>query len=86
MTKKNTADRTIEVGYGHDRHSVALATNFLKAKWVLASCDFSQEMVRNMNENYKDSYFGQILGNKYIIEIESDYLSFTDDTYTKLVK
>ena len=86
MTKMNTVDRTIEVGCGPGRHSVTLASNFLRQNGVLVSCDISSEMVKSLDENYKSSDFGQVLGNKFSIDTETDYLSFTDDQNLNLVR
>jgi len=45
MTNMNACDRVLEVACGPGKHSLMLASTFLKEKGVLVSCDFSAAMV-----------------------------------------
>ena len=45
MTEMWKADRTLEVGCGPGRHSIMLASSFLKNGGVLVASDFSKDMV-----------------------------------------
>ena len=82
MTNMYDRDRVLEVGCGPGMHSLHLAQAFLKQKGVLVSCDYSGDMVKRVHENYsqKENDYVEVPGNKYFVDTETDYLSFTDDT------
>jgi len=82
MTDK---DRVIEIACGPGKHSLILASNFLKKEGVLVSCDFSKEMVKKVQKNYTESDADYMLveGNKFIAETEKNFTDF-DETKTKL--
>ena len=50
------------------------------------SCDYSQAMVKKLKEKYSEGGhdFIKVPGNKAVIDDETDYLSFSDETNTKL--
>ena len=48
-------DIVIEVGCGPGKHSLTLASSFLKINGVLVSCDFSSNMVKMLAKNYNES-------------------------------
>lgn len=48
MTNMLTADRTLEVACGPGKHSLMLASSFLKPDGVLVSCDYSNAMVKRL--------------------------------------
>jgi hypothetical protein len=63
-------DYVLEVACGPGKHSLLLASSFLKIKGVLVSCDFSKKMVQRLEFNYQntDSDFTKVDGNKYKID------------------
>lgn len=63
-------DYVLEVACGPGKHSLLLASSFLKIKGVLVSCDFSKKMVQRLEFNYEntDSDFTKVDGNKYKID------------------
>ena len=49
MTKMHEAKRTIEVGCGPGKHSLVIASTFLRNDGgVLVSCDYSKDMVKRV--------------------------------------
>ena len=48
MTNMLAADKTLEVACGPGKHSLMLASSFLKPKGVLVSCDISNAMVKRL--------------------------------------
>jgi len=63
-----------------------LAQTFLKNKGVLVSCDFSGEMVKKVHQNYsqKDNDYVKVEGNKFLIDIETNYNEIADETNASL--
>jgi len=82
MTDK---DRVIDIACGPGKHSLMLASNFLKKGGVLVSCDFSKEMVKKLEHNYigTDADYMHVEGNKFVSELEKDFTEL-DETKTKL--
>jgi len=82
MTDK---DRVIDIACGPGKHSLMLASNFLKKGGVLVSCDFSKEMVKKLELNYigTDADYMHVEGNKFVSELEKDFTEL-DETKTKL--
>ena len=85
MTNMLQADRTLEVACGPGKHSLMLASSFLKPNGVLVSCDYSNAMVKRLQENYlnEDNDYIKVHGNKFKYD-STDYTEFSDDTNTKL--
>ena len=73
-------DYALEVACGPGKHSLLLASSFLKIKGVLVSCDFSKKMVERLANNYQntDSDFPKVNGNKFIIDTSIDYTELED--------
>lgn len=64
----------LEVGCGPGLHSETLARGFLRGQGsTLVSCDFSQGMVKKMEERYAQSDFTRMAGNKVTIDSVTDY-------------
>jgi len=87
MTNMHKAKRSIEVGCGPGRHSLVLASTFLRNDGgVLVSCDYSKDMVRMIKENFDGGFadYTHVEGNKYLVDTETDFLEFADDTNSKL--
>jgi len=82
MTDK---DRVIDVACGPGKHSLILASNFLKKDGVLVSCDFSKEMVKKLAHNYTETEadYSLVEGNKFVSETAKDFTEL-DETKTKL--
>lgn len=78
----------MEVACGPGKHSLMLATSFLKNKGVLVSCDYSGGMVNRLLENYsqveEENEYARVEGNKYVIEQKTDFSEFSDQTGTTL--
>ena len=70
--------RILEVACGPGKHSLLLATSFLKPKGVLISCDFSEEMIKKLKKNYLESDYNQVPGNLFILEENKNYLETVD--------
>ena len=49
----NNTDRVLEVACGPGRHSLMLASSFLKVGSVLVSCDYSELMVKRLADYYE---------------------------------
>ena len=82
MAKVYEAKRTLEVACGGGRHSQLLASQYIQPNGsVLVSCDFSNEMVKTMKRKYEseDFDFQLVKGNKFLIDIDSDYLSMKEN-------
>jgi len=86
MTNVQQADRVLEVACGPGNHSLMLAQTFLKNKGVLVSCDFSGEMVKKVHQNYsqKDNDYVKVEGNKFLIDIETNYNEIADESNASL--
>jgi ubiquinone/menaquinone biosynthesis C-methylase UbiE len=86
MVKAHTQRRILEVACGPGRHSMMLSTAFLQPKGVLVSCDYSNAMVNSLKKNYESEAcdFAKVPGNKVVMDIETDYLSFADEQSTTL--
>ena len=54
MTNMYQADRVLEVGCGPGKHSLMIASNFLKNGGVLVSSDFSKNMIQRLGINFTD--------------------------------
>ena len=52
MVKMQNARKTLEVGAGPGKHSLMLASSFLKNGNTLVSTDFSNAMMSKLQENY----------------------------------
>jgi len=80
----NEADRVLEIACGPGKHSLVLATNFLKKDGVLVSCDFSKEMIKKLTKNYveEENDYMLVKGNKFA-ETERDFTEL-DESKTKL--
>jgi len=78
-------DRVIDIACGPGKHSLMLASNFLKKGGVLVSCDFSKEMVKKLAHNYTgtDADYMHVEGNKFVSELETVFTEL-DETKTKL--
>lgn len=65
-----------------------LASSFLKNKGVLVSCDFSGAMVNRLQENYsqleEENDYVRVQGNKYVVDLQTDFCEFSDETCTAL--
>lgn len=85
MTNMLSADRTLEVACGPGKHSLMLASSFLKPKGVLVSCDYSNAMVKRLQENYHSEHsdFLKVQGNKFQYD-STDYTEFADDSNKSL--
>lgn len=81
MTEMNKADRVLEVACGPGKHSLLLASTFLKVGGVLVSCDYSGAMVKRLRENYEteDTDYRLVPGNKFLFESQTDYTQLTED-------
>ena len=87
MTNMQQAKRSIEVGCGPGKHSLVLASTFLRNDGgVLVSCDYSKDMVKLIKQNFDAGFtdYTHVKGNKYLIDTETDYLEFADDTNKQL--
>ena len=51
----NNGNIVLEVACGPGKHSLMLASSFLKLKGVLVSCDFSSNMIKKLAYNYNQS-------------------------------
>ena len=54
MADVANCNRVLEVACGPGKHSVLLASSFLKVGAMLVSCDFSAEMVKELKNNYEN--------------------------------
>ena len=73
MTSMMHKKRSIEVGCGPGRHSLMLASTFLrKDGGVLVSCDFSNWMVQKLAQNYKEGDYSKVPGNKSLIDLKNE--------------
>ena len=60
-----------------------LASTFLRPDGgVLVSCDISGNMVRNLSKIFSQEWT-QIPGNKFEIDVETDFLTFGEDLKLK---
>ena len=86
MTEMRAADRVLEVACGPGRHSLMLATIFLKKGGVLVSCDYSGVMVQSLADNYEkeDNDYKLVPGNKFLIDTIADFTEFADSRNTSL--
>ena len=73
MSDIYSSNRILEVACGPGRHSVILASSFIKQNSVLVSTDFSQKMVQKLKANYQSSDYSKVKGNKYIIDDCTNY-------------
>jgi len=80
MTDIYNSNRTLEVGCGPGKHSVTLASSFIKTKSILVSCDFSKSMVDKLKVNYDESDYCKIEGNKYIVDDQTNYGHINSDS------
>ena len=78
----------IEVGCGPGLQSETLAKGFLGGDGsVLVSCDFSNSIVTLMKQRYAQSSFTAVnLGNKAVIDNETDYADPTNTDRVDLAK
>jgi len=81
MTNMMSKNRVLEVGCGPGKHSLMLATSFLKQGSVLVSCDFSESMVKKLHHNYYEGNQDFTLNpaNKFYIDTETDYQNLKCD-------
>ena len=81
MTEMPKADRVLEVACGPGKHSLMLASSFLKKGGVLVSSDYSPQMVQLLAKNYsnEESDFALVPGNKFNIDSSTDYTEFANE-------
>mmetsp|Transcript_12940 Transcript_12940/g.21893 ORF Transcript_12940/g.21893 Transcript_12940/m.21893 type:complete len:140 (-) Transcript_12940:608-1027(-) len=88
MVKAQNAKRVLEVACGPGKHSLLLASSFLRNNGsVLVSCDFSIEMVKGLKTNYEseEADFSKVPGNKFVVDTETDYISLKDNSTNELL-
>lgn len=73
MTNASQADAILEVGCGPGLHTEFIAKTYLKKDAVLVSCDFSTEMVKQMQTRFQDSDFLQFKDASVKFDTETDY-------------
>ena len=63
-----------------------LASTFLKKGGVLVSCDYSKNMVTKLATNYQseENDYSLVEGNKSFIDLETNYVEFSDESCSKL--
>ena len=67
--------RILEVASGTGTHAEIVALSLLsrEQKPVFVTCDFSEEMVKMLEERFKHSDYGLIQGNAVDIDSKTDY-------------